>query len=675
MSQRQQRAARKTHGARTSGAPPPVPVARFENLTPVRALWLPQAFSALVLVFALVGAFREQLVPEAVRDQLRLQMATLGAYGALGAWGAVLLVLALRRQRTFTLDIVLRKQHYVQACAQLSVYVYWGWYWREVYDSAHLIAAQLAFAYAFDMLLTWSRRERYTLGFGPFPIIFSINLFMWFKPEWFALQFLMVAVGFAVKELVRWNKDGRRTHIFNPSSFPLGLFALGLILTGSTGITWGPEIAVTQIFPPHIYLLIFAASLPAQLLFGVASMTMSAVATTWLFILGYFALTGGHFFSPAALGGGAVPIAAFLGMHLLFNDPSTSPRTELGRIIFGVLYGLSVIALFGLLESAGIPTHYDKLLAVPVLNLLIKAIDAAARSDVLRRFDPAALRAGLLPRRRHLAYVTAWTAIFTVMQLQTGAEVALARGVSLLSQGRVEDTIAHYRRLTREQPERAAYQNELGYVFLRAGRAPEALAPLERAAALDPFVAQTHNSLGAVHVQAGRFDEAVAAFRQALALQPDYPEAQFNLAQLYDRGRGAAADPSETARLYRAAADQGHAGAQVNLGRQYRDGRGVARDDTEAVRWYRRAAGQGQPFAQFNLAQMYGSGEGVQQDDVAAYTWYSVAAARMAPDRRDAAVDARRRALEARDALARGMSTEDVAEAERLAQEWRPAEQ
>jgi hypothetical protein len=33
------------------------------------------------------------------------------------------------------------------------VLLYWGWHWRQVYDSAHLIAAQLVFAYAFDMLL------------------------------------------------------------------------------------------------------------------------------------------------------------------------------------------------------------------------------------------------------------------------------------------------------------------------------------------------------------------------------------------------------------------------------------------------------------------------------------------------------------------------------------------
>ena len=625
---------------------------------------LPQAVSFLILAFSLAGS---------VARQPRLFAAIVGAGGALLAWAAVLQMLAVRRRRTFALDVVLRKQHWVQACAQLSVYVYWGWYWREVYDSAHLIAAQVAFAYAFDMLLTWSRRERYVLGFGPFPIIFSINLFMWFKPDWFALQFLMVAVGFAVKELVRWNKDGRRAHIFNPSSFPLGLFALGLILTGSTGITWGPEIAVTQIFPPHIYLLIFLASVPAQLLFGVASMTLSAVATTWLFILAHHALTGSHFFSPAALGGGAVPIAAFLGMHLLFNDPSTSPRTELGRIIFGVLYGLSVIVLFGVLESAGIPTHYDKLLAVPVLNLLIKAIDTAARSDLLRRFDPALLGAGLLPRRRHLAYVGIWAVVFTAMQVQSGSEVALARGVSLLSQGRVDDTIAHYRQLTRDDPERAAYQNELGYVLLRAGRAPEALEPLQQAAALDATVAQTHNSLGVVHAQAGRFDAAVAAFGEAIALQPDYPEAQFNLAQLQDRGRGAPADPAEAARLYRAAADAGHLGAQVNLGRLYRDGRGVDRDDTEAVRWYRRAAEQGQPVAQFNLAQMYASGDGVQQDDVAAHMWYSVAAAGLSNDSGGSSTDARARAIEARDALARRMSRADLAEAERLARAWQPA--
>ena len=656
MSQRKQRSPRPQQRPHTPSAP-------FADLRPPRALALPLAFTLLLAAFSVLPS---------VRVHPLLLWAFWGAATALLAWTAWLLVTSVRRSRTLALDVVLRKQHYVQACAQLSVYAYWGWYWREVYDSAHLIAAQLVFAYAFDILLTWSRRDRYTLGFGPFPIIFSINLFMWFKPDWFYLQFVMVAVGFAVKELVRWNKEGRRVHIFNPSSFPLGLFALVLIMTGTTNLTWGPEIAITQIFPPHMYLVIFLVSLPAQLLFGVASMTMSAVATTYAFILVHFAVTGSHFFSPASLGSGAVPIAAFLGMHLLFNDPSTSPRTELGRIIFGMLHGLGIVALFGLLERAGIPTHYDKLLAVPILNLLIQGIDGAARSNLLGRFDPVALGRGLAPFRRNLAYVTVWAAIFVVMQVQTCTEVALARGVSLLSQGQIEETISHYRRLTQTEPERGEFQNELGYVLLRAGRAPEARAPLQRALELQPDVAQTHNSLGVVHVQAGRWQDAVMSLTRALEFQPDYAEAQFNLAQLVDDGRGVAADDVEAARLYRSAADQGHAAAQVNLGGRYRDGRGVAQDDAEAVRWYRRAANQGHPFGQYNLALMYGSGIGVPKDDVTAHMWYNLAATQLMGDERDTAIEARTRAVESRALVEQGMTPDQIAEARRLAREWKP---
>ena len=163
---------------------------------------------------------------------------------ALIAWSALLFGTAQRRGRTFTLQVSFRKQHYVQACAQLAVFVYWGWYWRTVYDSAFLIAAQVVFAYAFTMLLDWSRRDSYTLGFGPFPVIFSINLFLWFGDQWFYLQFLLVALGFLAKEFIRWDRDGRRVHVFNPSSFPLAVFSLGLILTGTSDLTWGQDIAI-----------------------------------------------------------------------------------------------------------------------------------------------------------------------------------------------------------------------------------------------------------------------------------------------------------------------------------------------------------------------------------------------------------------------------------------------
>ena len=79
-------------------------------------------------------------------------------------------------------------------------------------------------------------------------------------------------------------------------------------------------------------------------------------------------------------------------LHLLFTDPSTSPRTELGRIIFGVLYGLSAVLLYELLGAFGMQTFDDKLLQVPLLHLSIKLIDRAVRLSTLQRFDPARRR-------------------------------------------------------------------------------------------------------------------------------------------------------------------------------------------------------------------------------------------------------------------------------------------
>ena len=369
-----------------------------------RVFALPALFAAILVGFALLPASRRE--PGVL-------WSFLAAAGVLLAWTAVLARPAVTHPRR--VQIVIRRPHWVQPIAHLSIYVYWGMYASNVGASAHLIAAQIAFAYAFDMLLVWSRRDTYDLGFGPFPIIFSTNLFLWFKPEWFAFQLLMVALGFAAKELIRWDKDGRNVHIFNPSSFPLAVFSLALIVTGTTDLTWGQEIATTLFYPPHMYLALFLFALPGQNLFGVTTMTMSAVLTTYVFGLWYYAATGIYFFYDSY-----IPIAVFLGMHLLFTDPATSPRSDLGRVIFGVLYGLSTLALYALLGHMGVPTFYDKLLQIPILNLSIKLIDQLARSNVLQRIDPTAALQSLTPRRRYVAYLFMWATTFAIMSAVGG---------------------------------------------------------------------------------------------------------------------------------------------------------------------------------------------------------------------------------------------------------------
>jgi hypothetical protein len=373
---------------------------------PRRAVALPFAFATALLAFSSLNQ---------VHRNPPLAWSIASAAVLLMAWSVGLFIRTARSRRVLTLEVALRRQHYVQACAHSAILLYWGWYWRPVYDAAYLIAAQIIFAYAFDMLLTWSRRDVYTLGFGPFPIVFSMNLFLWFREDWFAWQFVMLAVAFTAKTFLVWERGGRKTHIFNPSAFALTVMSLGLLITNASDVTWGREIAITQFYPPQMYLYLFIVSLPGQLLFGVTSMTLAAVTTTYLCGLVYFGLTGTYFFIDSY-----VPIAVFLGMHLLFTDPSTSPRAELGRLIFGAVYGLSVVGLYALLTAAGLPTFYDKLLQVPLMNLAVRFIDRLVQRPALRHVNPEGILRRFTGYRRNLAYVCLWGMLFVVISATGG---------------------------------------------------------------------------------------------------------------------------------------------------------------------------------------------------------------------------------------------------------------
>ena len=121
--------------------------------------------------------------------RIAMTAAALLATGLAALWWSV-----TRSGRTLTYEFVPRRVHWVQMIMHSSVYAYWGWYWREVYHEIPLILSQVAFLYVLDMLVCWSRRDKWILGFGPFPIIFSTNLFLWFRDDWFYLQFVMVAL-------------------------------------------------------------------------------------------------------------------------------------------------------------------------------------------------------------------------------------------------------------------------------------------------------------------------------------------------------------------------------------------------------------------------------------------------------------------------------------------------
>ena len=89
-------------------------------------------------------------------------------------------------------------------------------------------------------------------------------------------------------------------------------------------------------------------------------------------------------------------------------------------------------------------------------------------------------------------------------------------------------------------------------------------------------------------------------------------------------------------------------------------------DYATALQEFKPLAEQGDADAQFNLGVMYQKGRGVPQDYVQAHMWSNLAASRLSPG------SDRDMAVKNRDIIAVIMTPAQLAEAQRLAREWKP---
>ncbi|HEY6072038.1 MAG TPA: tetratricopeptide repeat protein [Anaerolineales bacterium] len=119
-------------------------------------------------------------------------------------------------------------------------------------------------------------------------------------------------------------------------------------------------------------------------------------------------------------------------------------------------------------------------------------------------------------------------------------------------------------------------------------------------------------------------------------------------------------------RIFKSLAERGDAGAQFSLGNMHMMGQGVPKDNAEALKWYRKAADQDHTGAQLNLGFIYLMDQVIPRDYVLAYMWLNIAASNSS--------DAKERnaAANTRDRIVSKMTPDQIAEAQRLAKEWKP---
>tara|TARA_R110002072_G_scaffold156742_1_gene307269 strand:+ start:4565 stop:5863 length:1299 start_codon:yes stop_codon:yes gene_type:complete len=183
--------------------------------------------------------------------------------------------------------------------------------------------------------------------------------------------------------------------------------------------------------------------------------------------------------------------------------------------------------------------------------------------------------------------------------------------------------------------------------------------------AADQGNAEAQNNLGLIYASGKGVPQddkqAMRWFRKAA--DQGYAVAQITLGLMYSLGKGVPQDDKQAVTWYRKAADQGNASAQSKLALKYYSGKGVPLDYKQAMTWYRKAADQGDADAQYTLGYMYYKGLGVPQDYVQAHMWWNLAA-----------VSEDQEAMKGRDAVAVMMTPAQLAEAQKLAREWKPTD-
>jgi|HubBroStandDraft_1064217.scaffolds.fasta_scaffold04801_5 hypothetical protein len=553
----------------------------------------------LRLAFALILLLGCFVFLPGISENPHLTWSFLGAAASLLVFLFFLRRQVLRARRELRYEFLPKPVHYVQLTMHSCIFAYWGWYWREVYHQIPLIVAQVVFVYALDMLVCWSRRDRWVLGFGAFPIVLSTNLFLWFKPDWYFLQFLMLATGVLCKEFITWTRDGRRTHIFNPSAIALFVFSVGLIVTHSTQISWGEEIAVSFDRPPHIYLEIFLLGLVVQALFSVTLVTLSAAAALYAMNVVFTHHTGLYYFVDTN-----IPAAVFLGVHLLVTDPATSPRKNFGKIIFGAGYGAGVFGLYWLLGWLGAPTFYDKLLCVPPLNLTVRALDRWSVA-LAARFGKIQIPAWT-PRRANLAHMAVWICLFVIMlgtgflgRHQPGADPEFWRKACLQGNGAACESWVRQMKIACYHGSGAACM-VLGSA-LNDGR----MLPANPTEAAKNFA---HGCEFGISNGCASVFRAVAGSKGDVfqsACDRGDSESCFLLGSLYYAGQGVAKDPARAFHLFQQSCKGGWPRGCSGLAECYRSGQGAAADTALALENYNKACHAEIAPSCFSAASMY----------------------------------------------------------------------
>ncbi|MDF1678028.1 MAG: tetratricopeptide repeat protein [Legionellaceae bacterium] len=111
-----------------------------------------------------------------------------------------------------------------------------------------------------------------------------------------------------------------------------------------------------------------------------------------------------------------------------------------------------------------------------------------------------------------------------------------------------------------------------------------------------------------------------------IAAQKENATGQFDVALMYEYGKGRPVDTDKAEEIYLKAAERGHVRAMVQLAGIYLHDTGKFRNEKIALEWYEKAAARGNRDALYYLGQMAEKGQGMSKDTQKALQHYQASA-------------------------------------------------
>lgn len=247
-----------------------------------------------------------------------------------------------------------------------------------------------------------------------------------------------------------------------------------------------------------------------------------------------------------------------------------------------------------------------------------------------------------------------WTALANKENAEAQFQLGVMYGAGLGVPADINVAVSWYLKAAQQNHPEAAYVLCIAYAKGQGVNVDRELSDQWLRKAADLGSINALNGLASIHYRKQEFTEALAWFRKAAAKND--ASAQFNIGNIYNRGKAVQQNESEAIKWFTLAANQNEDRAQYELGVLHMN----RKDFTTGLTWLGKAAESGNSYAQSDLGRAYFLGSGVAENKVEGFKWVFIATEISHSD-----YD-----RELKDAMFEEMNDAQIKEGQSLAIEW-----